>query len=311
MSRGLGELQQAIYRELKSSDNPLTTEYLRWTIYEKLGKKPLHSGDLLPKSWSTSFARAVSGLLNRGIVSLECRPLKNFKECVINYPSKTHSVGARSLRLELLPILEQRLRGSAGGVHLKYRQADNELYHLNLLEADGKVADLKRRWSQLEPLLSKLYGETGRDSLLRLICKGRSLFRGCEDIVVDMSFEQLVDEACDGSLLSKCLQDRLTVFLRRFISGARVMELKFVSSIHTFTHVPQLGQCSLRDETLEYLHANAKERVEAMDGFSVEEKRPQSLYPLSPRKYQYSDRLKRLFDHTVFQEFNFLTLRRE
>jgi len=281
---------------------------LRWALHENSGRPELEGAGNLPKPWASSFARAIKRLEEQGFIQIQKRHLKDFRECVTHYPGKTLQGDIRCLRQRLLPVLLEWSEQS-GGVFPRYNQSDNELYQLNLLDAD-QVEKLRSIWSKLEPCLRERYGQSGEgaDQLLRLICKVRNLLLGNSDITVNRSLAQVVDEVCRNRLVDEDMQGQLRSLYQQFMPEEKASELRFVSLIHRFTQVPNQGQCCLRDDTLEYLLKKDAKFIEEMEGFRREAGR------IGPRRIpqlkvcEYPDRLKRLFDQTVFQEFHFISL---
>lgn len=309
MSKGPGKLQQGILRAAEEvAEFGTTVEGLRWSLYELSGRPALQAGGELPTAWNTSFRRAIKGLADREIVTITSRPLASFEECVEHYPGKTLKVDARGLRRQFLPILLEWTH-EKGGLGPKYGAADNEEHHLRLLPKD-QVGQLEADWPQLEERLRPLYGAVSQacaDDLLKLICKGRSLFLS-RDVSAHGSLASWVEAVCRSSVLPDALALDLRVFLERFMPRGTAGALKSKSIIHELADVPRHGQCSLRPDTLEYLHERQKEVVEAMPGFAPKRGRFPTRHTPNPVEYDYAPGLMKFFDHTVFQNFDFIAL---
>jgi hypothetical protein len=313
MSRGPGHLQEAILRSAAdAAEKSLTVETLRWVLFEN-GKPPRRtSPNNLSTGWNTSFRRAVEGLAERRRIIVQRRPLHTFEECVEHYPAKTLQGEARSLRLTFLPVLLEWTR-EKGGLRPRYDTSANEIHHLRQLRKDRRnVEELRSQWSSLEERLRSIYGNVAKqhsDSLVRLICKGRDLF-GIRDVHTSFSFTQLVEGALVTGLLPTDLMNDLRSFVDKFLPQTKADALKLRSFVHELANVPHSGQCTLRSETLKYLHERRRRDVEAMPGFR-ERKRgfPKSWNKRSSEyEYEYAPQLRKLFDHTVFQNFGFIAL---
>lgn len=309
MSRGLGSKQERILSAIRDAGGiEMTSESLRWTMYEGFRGTLAEKFGKLDATWNNSFRRALLALGSRGLITLTSRALESFEECVAHYPGKTLLTDARNIRLDFLPVLQGWITAERG-IGPKYGTAANEKHHLNLLpknEHDALVAD----WMNLEERLRPIYGtapRTASDGLLKVICKGRSLFR-TGDVTAHGSLAELIGSACGSGSLSPEITASLNEFLDRFIPRETAAALEFKSLVHAFADVSRRGTCSLRKKTLEYLHDQKKETVEAMEGF--EEKHPgvHGLWNLPHKEYNYPGSLRRLFDHSVFQKFDFIKL---
>jgi hypothetical protein len=199
-----------------------------------------------------------------------------------------------------------------GGLTPKYNAAANEIHHLQLLEKmdSSEMERLSSEWSRLEQRLRPIYGSAsvGDDDLLRLICKGRSLF-GIDDVNAKCySFSQAVERACAHGGVPEKLSADLRAFVETFIPSTRAGALKLRSFVHVLADVPRSGQCKLRDATLEYLHRQRTELVETMPGFREKKKGITVVAFGSNRRFEYAPELRKLLDHTVFQRFSFIAL---
>ncbi len=285
---------------------------MRWAMYENAGNPKLGAGDELPTKWNTSFRRAAYGLAERGLVAINKRPLKSFKECVDHYPEKTLISNTRSLRRRLLPTLLEWTE-EASGRWPKYGVAANETYHLQRLSQRQRER-INARWLRIEESLRSIYGAAAKsnDDLLRLICKGRALFR-CNDIAVDSSLDGLIESACLGNIVTEALAAELRGFKEQFLPAQSAQALRLKSFIHELADVPSTGKCRLKIGTLEYLHKHQKDFVEAMPGFRRKENSFRSLWArqrdANEYEYEYDSELEQLFDHTVFQRFCFMSRR--
>lgn len=312
MSKGPGRQQERILKALEDGGE-WTTESLRWFLFEKDKNRELSCEGKLPSSWNTSFARAVQGLGEKHRISVQSRALESFQECVKHYPGKTLRADARKLRAKLLPVLQEWIL-EKGGLKPKYGIEANEIHHLRSLTKET-IHQLGREWESLEEQLRPVYGQTSQaaaPSLLGLICKGRSLFNsphGWSDVSATGSLVVWLNKTARSEALPGELLGNLRAFLDRFIPPKISKVLNFKSYIHELTDVPNHGQCKLRKETINYLHDKCRMVVEGMVGFSeIERKHRLSFHFPYEDKYVYPDALLRLFDHTVFQDFEFLAL---
>lgn len=309
MSRGDGYFQRAVIGALtEAAEESLTMEGLRWRLYEDSGKPPLQPGEELPSAWNTSFRRTIIGLERHGRINIDSRPLESLEECIIHYPGKTLSASARLLRAKLLPVILDWSR-KEGGLKPRYGDAANEDYQVKKLRKEGKWAELSDQWQLLEERLRPLYGKASSspDDFLRLICKGRNLFR-TTDIETGISFSLAVSKVRRSGQSPTDLTDDLQAFLELFMPAGQAGSLKLHGFMHELAEVPRHGQCKLRDSTLDYLHTHQKELVESMPGFQRKPAPPfQGFYGVR-EEYTYDPDLVKLFDQTVFQDFKFISL---
>ncbi len=298
MSRGLGELQREISKYVGESAEPVTVEFMRWSLYERLGKPRIPEDGALPNEWNTSFSRAVNSLVSRSnpLLQIEKRRLASLEECVMHYPGKTLLAATRRLRTTLLPALLEWTREKLGAAP-HYNTAENEQYLVEHLPQD-RVRCLRVKWMRLESLMQPSFARSGGDDLLLLFAKGGALFRGIE-IRSRHSFAELVRTCCVGGDLPSGVVGELRRFATDFLSPATAGSLKLKSFVHEFAHVPPRGQCSLCESTKEALHRLRKPFVELLAGFRPAENK-------CLRNPHYSDAMDKLFDQTVFQRFKFV-----
>lgn len=308
MSRGLGSIEQRILREVEAKGcSEYSAEELRWALYECSSKGLSSVGKF--SSHNVSFSRALSRLIEKGLIEVEKRHFLDFKECVQFYPGKTLSAQTRQMRQKFLQTLLDWVNDEHG-VLPKYSLADNELHQLPLLSQNDLNAIIEA-WGNIEPKLRQAYGQccSNGDEILRLICKGRNLFRANRpsDIEVGISLGMAIDQACEGELLGEGIKRGLIELGQQFLPEKDARKLKFSSLIHSFAHVPNMGTCELRDDTLDYLYRKEAEYIEEMDGFKSDKKKAGQLHWM-PIKRVYPPQLVRLFDQTVFQKFKFVKL---
>ena len=308
MSRGPGKMQEAILRSLRTSQGGMTVETMRWGLFEESdGFSP---GQDLPNSWNTSLARATKGLEERGFVDIVPRLLVSLEECVRHYPAKTMQAGKRALRARFLPILCD-CTDDSGGITNRYGVAANEEFHLRQLPRTV-VDELNFRWAGLEELLRPIYGQAPRsaDDILSLICKGRRLFRR-RGIEVNTSLRLAVDNVCRKNLVPDLLANDLQNFYKDFLTEEHAGSLSLKSFVRSVADVPRHRQCSLRPTTLKYLHERDRQYIESMPGFKVNESPfglGSDMYWNDADRFTYPKGLETLFDQTVFQKFDFITL---
>lgn len=307
MSRGLGEIQNAILQRFEDCSAENTAESLRWSLFDG----SLSSN--LTTSWNTSFRRALHRLYETAEVTITKRRLQSFEECAMHYPNKTLRADTRSLRATLLPTLSDWLFSREGPAP-RYKEEENERFHLEQLP-ESEFATLRARWSSLYERLRPLYGqvpELAADVLLALICRGRSLFQNhpsglrLSEIVVGDSFALCVELAGKSNALPKTLFADLRDFKDLFQTAGEARSLRFKSIIHAVATVEQKNKgCRLKTEPLEHLHAMHRDLVESMPGFV---KKGADAFTVPWERCHYDNRLVSLFDHTVFSRFSFVRL---
>lgn len=286
----------------------MTSESLRWIMPEDSGGTAKVKDGKLNPTWNTSFRRALKSLESRGRIGIVSRTLVSFEECVAHYPNKTLQVDARNLRSDFLPVLQEWI-DAEDGITPKYGTAANEEHHLKQLPKN-EFDMLVRDWMNLEESIRPLYGSApraGSDGLLRLICKGRNLFLA-SDISAHGSLAGLIGSACNGGSLPTELNARLSAFSDRVVSRETAAALEFKSLIHALADVVRHGSCGLRKRTLEYLHRQKKSEVEALDGFEDKHQGEFKPWNIPELRYIYPPSLTKLFDHSVLQKFDFVTL---
>lgn len=310
MSRGLGIIQQAILALLKGRDGALPMESARWLLYEA-DQSPITEGKL-PNDWNTAILRAAKSLEERGLIAITSRRLESFRECVEFYPDKTLIAGRRELRKRFLPLLLEWIE-APDGIVPRYDEAQNENFHLQGL-SEPDVQTLQRRWQEIEGTLKSLFGQGSQpsDHLLRLICKGRYLFREA-DIEVHASFAATIRAVLEHQLVPESLASDLQKFQEEFLPRKGAGSLRLKSLIRTFADVPRHRQCKLKIATLKYLHGRERAFVEAMPGFRQKQGFEGNWLNMEPSflqfEHAYSPDLVRIFDQTVFQRFHFLQYR--
>jgi hypothetical protein len=308
-------LQREILRIVEEAEGPPTIEGLRWTTYQNLGYV-IGRERKLPTKWNTSVRRAASGLFRGGHINISVRRLANFEECVAHYPYKSLSDETRKVRETFLPSLLKWFRDPRG-FGPKYGVSSNEKFYLESL-GEAFHEELKIRWSKIEDWLRSLYGtaKNSPDDLLKLICKGRGLFRESVFLVrrihegggitVDAALTDLIEAVRRKQKLPDELATELEKLKELVLPRETASVLRFKSLVHELADIPRHGQCSLKQTTLDYLHQEMKTSVEKMPGFKQKEGLRYDFG--GPPQFEYDSKLKKLFDHTVFQNFHFLSL---
>ncbi len=301
-------MQEAVLHSLRTSQGETTVETMRWELYEESDN--FSTTRDLSNSWNTSLARATKGLEERGLVDITARLLVSLEECVRHYPGKTMQAEKRALRGRFLPILCDRTKDS-GGITNRYGVAANEEFHLRQLPCTI-VDELSSRWAGLEESLRPIYGQAQRsaDDILSLICKGRRLFRR-RSIEAHISLRLAIDNVCRKSLVPDHLASDLQNFYEDFLTEEHAGSLSLKSFVRSVADVPRHRQCSLRPTTLKYLHERDRQYIESMPGFKVNESPfgPDSdMYWNDTDRFTFPKGLGTLFDQTVFQKFDFITL---
>jgi hypothetical protein len=301
MSRGPGSFQRAILAYVEESKEPVSVESMRWALYEQKNEK-VADNSCLPSKWNTSFGRAVKGLASTTYPALqiEKRKLASFEECVAHYPGKTLMASVRNQRQILLPALLEWTREESGTLPA-FNAAQNEEFFLEKMEKT-RLSRLRDEWLRLEALMRPFLAKSGSDELFYLVAKGKFLFQGM-DLRSNRSFVKMAQHCCSSGLLPAAVADRLKSFYSAFISDQTAGALKLKSFVRAFAFVPDRGsRCSLKEDTKEVLHLKCKAFVEAMSGF-----RPagRDFFELEKKYDKFMDKL---FDHTVFQRYNFVRL---
>jgi hypothetical protein len=299
MSRGIGNLQKLILAYVAEAGGPVTVESMRWQLYEQ-SNKPVLAEDFLPAKWNTSFARAVSNLASesRSLLRVRKRSLASLEECIAHYPGKTLQASVRQLRRDLLPALREWTQ-EKDGPWPHYNLSQNEDYFMKRVVPE-RAKRLRKEWMHLEALMRPLFVPTGSEKLFLLIVKGRSLFQEAE-VKSHRSFTEMVDRCCKGDTLPAIIASQLRAFASDFLSATATGSLQLKSFVHEFAHVPRLGQCSLREDTVSALHRLRKSVVESLPGF-------QPVTHNWFREPKHSVALHKLFDQTIFQKFNFVRI---
>ena len=242
-------------------------------------------------------------------MTINLRHLETFDECERHYPDKTLKTECRRLRQRLLPSLRE-WTSSSDGVSPKYDTAANEKHRIKLLSEDV-LSEVRALWCRIEEMLRPIYGEADgpANDLLLLICKGLSLF-GSASVEVDASLTGLIERVCTTRPLPGSLASDLRAFKERFLPARTMRALRLKSLIRELVDVPDSGQCSLKKETLEFLHKHQKGFVEAMPGFKFKNRTERHVWEpeFAVPRFEYDPSLKRLFDHTVFRRFQFVRL---
>jgi hypothetical protein len=300
MSRGPGRFQRAILAHVGKSKEPVCVESMRWALYEQMNGK-IADDSSLPSKWNTSFGRAVKGLTSamHPVLQVEKRELSSLEECVAHYPGKTLLANVRNQRRVLLPALLEWTKEESGALPA-FNVAENEEFFLKKM-AKTRLLQLRDEWLRLEPLMRPFLAKSESDELFYLFTKGKFLFQGM-DLHSKKSFVEMAQQCCSSGVLPAAVADRLQSFCRAFISDQTAGALKLKSLVRAFAFVPDRSQCSLKEDTKEVLHLKRKAFVEAMPEFRPA--RPSRLLP-GPT---YDNFMDKLFDHTVFQKFNFVRI---
>lgn len=305
MSKGHGALQRRIISLVRESASFHTIESLRWKVFEEDGAERSEAVERLSSSANTSFSRSILKLQQNGQLFVEKRPLSSIEECVSYYPGKTLDVRVRRLRQQLLPaLLEWTTDRSGAGP--RYGVSSNEEYHLN--GNPDKVQSLRQQWKVIEKTVRHAFLETGDQSWLELICRVRFLI-GNSNLKpvngVSWSVAQLVNACLAQSPSNPGLADRLREFSNNVLPKEESESLKFKSLIHTFTEIPNRGDCRLKYETCEELLKRRPDVVEQLSGYQP---RPKSNWfnQSPPDVRRFGPEIHRLFDKKVFEEFQFL-----
>lgn len=308
MSRGLGQLQQRILAEVERTRNkPTTFETLRWAIWD--GEAP--SDGKLPQRLNTSVDRGVKSLVQRGHLIADSRPLADLDEWVTHYPGKTLNIQIRELRKEFLPHIAAWL-GSGDGPRAKFSKAENEEFAARKLTPD-QMEGFRSLWANLEPSLRQCYGNTGTEHLFLLLVRGKQLFTRWSGVSTSISLGELVMRCSTEQDVSEQLRRQLHALMNKFLPGTSARTLEFKSYIRAVAkHVPTSGHCALSEDAEDELYKRCGERLSQLPGFKcppVSEKRDIFLqFETQPHRPRHSPLLKKILDHSVFQDFRFLTV---
>ena len=292
----------------------MTLETLRWDLAKEDGC----TGDL-PKPRAFALQRAVDSLVERKLLRVEKRKLATIQEWLTHYPGKTYRRDVRQVRLDLLPVLADWMRGDEGPGPL-YDADDNERFFARAEGADNSLlrrnddrgAHLAPRWKAIEPELRKLLAQSSSDNLFLLIARGKNMFTRAR-VETHLSFGQLIDLCADENVLPGPLLAELEDMRREFIPPEIVGALELKSVIYQFITSVIHRHPELKPDALDALYKAKPDYLKALPGFKppVERKHPYSLWIAGERwKGCIEDRssLSRLIDQTTFQSFQFLTL---
>jgi hypothetical protein len=307
MSRGIGKLQRDILdyvnREYKNTKN-IAYETMRWSLYDRFNNQPIPSKGTLPNKWDNSLKRAIIKLSSepRKLLFLEKRRLSCLEECIAHYPGKTFQMEIRQLRLNLLPALLEWTQ-EENGARPHHNVAANEKYQVKQLLLNDKNSPLPNEWRRLESLLRPIYGRLvlNSDDLFILLVKGNFLFRNL-NVDSSASFTETLQKCCDNGLVKGDVASQLRTFSNKFFPPHAAGSLKLKSLMHRFADIRSRGRCSLNQATLEALYRLRKNYVESLPDFQPANT---DVWSLEPMKCNI---LHKLFDHTVFQKFNFVHL---
>jgi len=159
---------------------------------------------------------------------------------------------------------------------------------------------LKEQWLALERELRESYGQSGATDLFLLIAKGKQFFEKV-NIKSTRSFSEQVTLCCKNTV-APALAIKLARFLNEFMPRELASALQFKSYIHEFASVPNLRQCDIRSGTVDALFKRRKVFVGGLRGFKPPIKGAIGRLPAAiPGPV-----LSRLFDKTVFHNFQFL-----
>ena len=308
MSRGIGVTQQAILRELKRcGTNVVTFEMLRWTIWNG----SLSPDGNLPQAWNTSVDRAVKTLAARGDLNVESRPLANLDEWMMHYPGKSLNKQVHDLRQELLPHIVAWIGGEEGP-EAKFSKTENEEFAARKLAHD-QMEILRTLWGKIEPCLRQYYGHTGKDYLFALLVRGRQLFGpSWPAISINQSFWELVTYTDSDQDTPELLRNQVITIRDKFLPGKLAKTLEFKSYIRAIAKdIPSNGHCSLSKEAEDELYKRCGNRLTQLPGFkpapASNKSNPSWQFEAQPNRPRHSPLLKKLLDHSVFQNFRFLT----
>jgi len=310
MSRGHGILQRDLLDCVRVHEGVSTLESIRWVLLEKPGD--------LPKSWTYALERAVKGLVKRGNLTIETRPLANLQEWVTHYPGKTHRHEIRQLRLDLLPVLVEWIRSDEGPRPL-YSADENERFHARgeggslAKRLDGKDLGIAfaSEWKTLEPQLRQLLAHTDSDALFYLIARGKHLFTQAH-IQTRVSFGEMIDRCAKEKVLPPPLLAQLRSLAGRFLPLEKAAALELKSIIYRFITSVIHGHPDLKPEAMEALYKMRPDYLKAVAGFKPPiERKGRGLWIGEPHlggSYEKGSPLARLIDQTTFQKFKFLRL---
>lgn len=295
MSRGLGRLQQAVLSHVK--EKGLTTvESVRWIVRDAEEGANLGVGSI------NAVNRAVDSLSAKSLLKRIERPLQSIEECIAHYPGKTLNAKVRQLRMKLLPALLKPSRSR--GQNLRYSLADNEKFHYEGL-SEAEQAQHRKNWLSVERDLAAFFGSSDdprwRAHLFGLYAKGKSIFEA-DRLEVSRSFQEHLSR-CQQILPSE-LYDRIQHVYTTLLSAERVGNLQMRTFVHTFVNVNNRGSCSLKEEAIEHLVEVSGDYLRSLPGYQ-ESTTKNSRYVFR-EKDKHDPILNKLFDQTVFQEFNFI-----
>lgn len=296
MSRGLGRLQLAI-RDRVDEYGPTAVESIRWYMRDP------DEGTDLGVATINAVNRAVKGLVARKLLKHSERPLQSVGECISHYPGKTLKAAVRRLRINLLPALLE--PANCGAMDLRYSLADNEKFHYEGL-SDSERLEQRNNWLSVERELAAFFGGVEdyeqRTRLFRLYAKATSIFAAGRLDVPGSLREHLTE--CHPILPAKLLESIERIYAS-LLSPERAGNLQMRTFVHTFVNVSNKGSCSLKDDTIGHLSSVRRDYLESLPQYK-------RGAPNRPVMFREADRhdpiLHKLFDQTVFQDFNFIEM---
>lgn len=306
MSRGLGKIQVWLLEEVRSASCASSTiESLRWKYFETHGDC-CDQADL-PNSTSIKVTRAVETLSDRNLLTLTCRGLANFDECLLHYPQKTLSGKSRLIRNKLLPTLAEAVE--VGEITPKYDRAENERFMLKSLSEEQR-SSVSERWQKFEKELRGLYGcHGGSDKevqwLLRLIVRGSELFAD-SSVSCRWALEEILREIGSMECIPADTHQRLSGFCESIFPDDESSEIELKSILHQIAYISRNGAYSLRNDVLRMLHQSHEDFIESFPGTEVGHGVGRLVFPF---RTKYDKDIQQLFNQAVFRKFTFIDLK--
>lgn len=305
MSARIGHHQRSILVALRDCRSATTFESLRWTLWK--AEHP-DGGELpdLPTKRDTSIKRALDGLVEKGHVQINSRPLASLNECVEHFPQKTLSTELRQLRRQLIPVLFE-----WPDAYPRYTSAENERFHLKSISENVRN-ELLRRWCCLEPKLIVLLHQCEqpiRNQLFLLIAKGKALFE-TSDLDSRRSFGELAVQLLQTGVCSPEVERMIRDLNENLLESNEAGFLRLKSVIHSVANVPVHGRdWSLKTQTVEYLESRCHDVLSSLPGYQSAEPPPgrrNLRLMMMERQAVQSRLLQNLLDHTVYTRFRFV-----
>ncbi len=315
MSRGSGRVQRAILDRLEVH-GPMQANELCWQLADAEGKiridgeiAEIRQGAIV-KPFYSAFNRALSGLREKGKVTVVPTKLTGLDEVIRVYPFKTTDLATRELREKLLPAIPAYLTSlnkNRWKRREKFSLTENESYLVGMLSEDERQA-FRHKWKGLEPqlfdLMSALRDDPKRrDLVLRVIQRGRGLF-GVGVGHDPAALESLLQALSSVSLTpqEESVYRAVSSVYRSAIPERQARRARLKTQLYAVAYFGAKTPVRLNHEFVTALSLSYP-FIQQLPGHQPAESRwNREVQPTT-----FSPMLNRLFDRTVFSSFNFIS----